>query len=253
MSTKGTLYLIPNTLGEENREQQLEFVLPKEVIKKAASLEYWIVENAKTTRAFLKAISLVHPLNKPIQELKMSEWRGAKSDSDPRQLIAPLLEGQDVGLISEAGLPAIADPGAEIVQAAHRANITVAPLVGPSSLMLALMASGMNGQRFMFHGYLPIKEPQRSQTLKSLEAESRKSNQTQLWIETPYRNQAMLEEVLRLLDKRTSLCLAIDMSLPTQTVVSMTVAEWQNWSKQQGTTALQSLDRRPAVFLLLAH
>ena len=251
MSSTGTLYLIPNTLGDDQREDQIKHVLPQTAIETAASLEYWIVENAKTTRAFLKAIASVHPLKKPIQELHMSEWRGSKSSIDPKSLIAPLLAGHDVGLISEAGLPAIADPGAEIVHAAHQAKIRVAPLVGPSSLMLALMASGMNGQRFAFHGYLPIKDPQRTQTIKALETESRKFNQSQLWIETPYRNQGMLEHLLKTLDKRTQLCLAIDMSLPSQTVLSMSIGDWQSWSKKH-EAIVQSLDRRPAVFVLLA-
>ena len=198
MSSTGTLYLIPNTLGDDQREDQIKHILPQTVIETAASLEYWIV-----------------------------------------------------GLISEAGLPAIADPGAEIVHAAHQAKIRVAPLVGPSSLMLALMASGMNGQRFAFHGYLPIKDPQRTQTIKALETESRKFNQSQLWIETPYRNQGMLEHLLRTLDKRTQLCLAIDMSLPSQTVLSMSIGDWQSWSKKH-EAIVQSLDRRPAVFVLLA-
>ena len=247
----GTLYLIPNTLGEDNRESQLSSVLPHEVIVQSAKLQYWVVENAKTARSFLKAISTINPLVTPIQEMHMSEWRGPRSNIDPKELIQPLLQGHDLGLISEAGLPAVADPGAEIVAAAHQANIKVVPLTGPSSLMLALMASGMNGQRFLFHGYLPIKNPERTTTLKSLETESRKHKQTQLWIETPYRNAGMLENVVASLSDGVHFCLAIDLSLPTQQILSMPISKWRNWLKANSET-VKSLDKRPAVFLMLA-
>ena len=247
----GTLFLIPNTLGEENRELQLSTVLPHEVIVKSAQLKYWVVENAKTARSFLKAIGSVNPLICPIQEMQMIEWRGPRSNIDPKELIKPLLQGHDLGLISEAGLPAIADPGAEIVAAAHQANIKVAPLTGPSSLMLALMASGMNGQRFLFNGYLPIKNPERTNNLKSLETESRKFKQTQIWIETPYRNAGMLESVISCLADNTQLCLAIDLSLPTQEILSMPIMKWKNWIKSN-TEKIKALDKRPAVFLMLA-
>lgn len=248
---KGTLFLIPNTLGEENRESQLSSVLPLEVIKQSAQLKYWVVENAKTARSFLKAIGTINPLICTIQEIQMTEWRGPRSNIDPKELIKPLLEGHNLGLISEAGLPAVADPGAEIVAAAHQANIKVVPLTGPSSLMLALMASGMNGQRFLFHGYLPIKNPDRMNTIKSLETESRKLKQTQLWIETPYRNAGMLENVISSLSDNTLLCLAIDLSLETQQVISLPIAKWKNWIKSNSET-IKSLDKRPAVFLMLA-
>ena len=250
-STLGTLYLVPNTLGDIDRESQLSWVLPQEVISKSASLKYWVVENAKTSRAFLKAVSSLTPLCCPMQDMQMVEWRGPRSNIEPQQLIAPLLQGHDLGLMSEAGLPAIADPGAEIVAAAHNAKIKVVPLTGPSSLMLALMSSGMNGQRFLFQGYLPIKNPERSSTLKALEIESRKLNQTQLWIETPYRNIGMLENALACLDAKSRLCVAIDLSLPTQLVLSMTTAAWKSWISNN-TEVLKSLDRRPAVFLLQA-
>lgn len=247
----GTLFLIPNTLGEENREAQITSVLPNEVIVQSAKLKYWVVENAKTARSLLKAIGTINPLVCPIQEMHMSEWRGSKTNTDPKELIKPLLEGHDMGLMSEAGLPAVADPGAEIVAAAHQANIQVVPLTGPSSLMLALMASGMNGQRFLFNGYLPIKNPERTSMIKSLEAESRKFKQTQLWIETPYRNSGMLESVTSCLSDGTQLCVAIDLSLPTQLVLSMSISKWRNWIKAN-TTTVASLDKRPAVFLMLA-
>lgn len=246
----GTLYLIPNTLGDENREDQLRWILPNEVSSQASKIDHWVVENAKTARAFLKAVNSVTPLQKPIQEIQMSEWRGPRTAMNPKELIAPLLAGHDVGLMSEAGLPAVADPGAEIVAAAHQAGAKVSPMVGPSSLMLALMASGMNGQRFLFHGYLPIKNPERTQTLRALEAESRKFKQTQIWIETPYRNQGMLENLLQTLSAETRLCVAIDLTLPSQQILSMSVNQWKTWQKNHASE-LATLDRRPAVFLML--
>lgn len=249
--TIGTLYLIPNTLGDENREDQLRWILPNEVSSQAAKINHWVVENPKTARAFLKAVNSVTPLQKPLQEIQMSEWRGPRSPINPKELISPLLEGHDVGLMSEAGLPAVADPGAEIVAAAHQVGAKVVPMVGPSSLMLALMASGMNGQRFLFHGYLPIKNPERTQTLRALEAESRKFKQTQIWIETPYRNQGMLENLLQTLASETRLCVAIDLTLPTQQILSMSVNQWKSWVKNHASE-LATLDRRPAVFLMLA-
>ncbi len=196
---KGTLYLIPNTLGDDAREDQLLHVLPKETLHQAAQLRYWIVENAKTARSLLKAVSTQTPLICPLQEMQMSEWRGpGKEKQIPptsaqphlKSLLQPLLDGHDMGLMSEAGLPAIADPGSDVVLAAHQLGITVRAMVGPSSLLLALMSSGMNGQSFAFQGYLPVKEPERVSTLKQLEQESKRKQQTQLWIETPYRNGA---------------------------------------------------------------
>ena len=250
-SNFGTLYLIPNTLGDDTRELQIPGVIPQEVIIQASKLQYWVVENAKTARSFLKAIGTISPLVCPLQEMQMQEWRGAKSHIDPQTLIQPLLKGFDLGLMSEAGLPAVADPGSEIVAAAHRAKIRVVPMVGPSSLMLALMASGMNGQRFLFHGYLPIKNPDRLNTIKAIETESRKLKQTQIWIETPYRNAGMLDSCLTLLSDSSTLCLAIDLSLPTQQVLSMPVSQWRQWVKSN-SAMIQALDKRPAVFLLLA-
>lgn len=250
-SKLGTLYLIPNTLGDDIREFQIPSVIPQEVIVQASKIQHWVVENAKTARSFLKAIGTISPLICPLQEMQMQEWRGAKSNIDPQALIQPLLKGLDLGLMSEAGLPAVADPGSEIVAAAHRANIRVVPMVGPSSLMLALMASGMNGQRFLFHGYLPIKNPDRLNAIKSIEIESRKLKQTQLWIETPYRNAGMLDSCLTNLNDGSQLCLAIDLSLPSQQVLSMPISQWRRWLKSN-TSMIQSLDKRPAVFLLLA-
>jgi len=248
---KGTLFLIPNTLGDEAREEQLPYVLPDEVTKQASQLEYWIVENAKTARSFLKAVNSVYPLIKPIQEMKMVEWSGPSSKIDINHLLQPLLSGHHLGLLSEAGLPAVADPGTEIVALAHRLKITVKPLTGPSSLMLALMASGMNGQGFMFHGYLPIKTLERTQELRSLESQSKKNRATQLWIETPYRNLGMLESCIEALHPNTQLCIATHLTLSDELVVSQTVSEWRKaWTSQ--SPQIKYLEKKPAVFLMQA-
>jgi 16S rRNA (cytidine1402-2'-O)-methyltransferase len=162
-----------------------------------------------------------------------------------------LLRGIDIGLMSEAGVPGVADPGAELVLSAHRLGAKVKPLIGPSSLLLALMASGLNGQRFAFQGYLPQDGGERSARLKQLESESRKLQQTQLWIETPYRNAAMMASCLQALAPQTHLCLALDLSLPTEEIRSMAIAEWKKiFPSEAACTALQN---RPCVFLLLAH
>ena len=254
----GTLYLIPNTLGDENREDQLSLVLPIDTISQASQLRYWIVENAKTARALLKAVNAQKPLICPIQEIQMSEWRGpgkeqaGKTIPAIKNLLQPLLDGHDVGLMSEAGLPAIADPGSDIVNAAHNLGITVRAMVGPSSLLLSLMSSGMNGQSFAFHGYLPVNHPEKVSTLKILEQESKKKRQTQLWIETPYRNSSMIETMLHSLHPNTQICVAADLTLPTEWLKSASVQNWQN-TIQKDPSLLQKLHQRPAVFLLLAQ
>ena len=249
--TKGTLFLVTNTLGDDPRDIQLPYVLPNEVAKQASQLEFWIVENAKTARSFLKAVNTIYPLIKPLQEIKMVEWSGPQAKVDIKDLLSPLLLGNDLGLLSEAGLPAVADPGTEIVAAAHRAKITVKPLTGPSSLMLALMASGMNGQGFMFHGYLAIKPVERMQALKTIEAQSKKNHATQLWIETPYRNLGMLESCIETLQANTQLCIATHLTLPDELIVSQTISEWRKaWTSQ--SSHIKFLEKKPAVFLLLA-
>jgi 16S rRNA (cytidine1402-2'-O)-methyltransferase len=253
----GTLYLIPNTLGDHAREDQLSKVLPIDTIQRASQLRYWVVENAKTARSLLKAVSSQTPLICTMQEMMMTEWRGpgkeqqGKEATDLKKLLQPLLDGHDMGLMSEAGLPAIADPGSDIVNTAHRLGITVRALVGPSSLLLALMSSGMNGQSFAFHGYLPVNQADKVNALKQLEQESKKKHQTQLWIETPYRNAAMIETMLQALHSNTQICVAADLSLPTEWVKSQTVASWQAAIKKE-PGLLQALHQRPAVFLLLA-
>ena len=256
MSKLGTLFLVPNTLGDDARTEQLPWVLPNETIIQAAKLKHWIVEDAKTARAFLKSIDSVAPLACTIQEMQMGEWRGLARHAKygdsvkPADLLKPLIAGNDMGLMSEAGVPGVADPGAELVMAAHKLGAKVKPLIGPSSILLGLMASGLNGQRFAFQGYLPHDTHERSAKLKQLELESRKLQQTQIWIETPYRNTAMLMACMNSLDPQTMLCLGVDLSLPTEMIVTTSIAEWRK--RYPNESACASLQNRPTVFLLLA-
>jgi 16S rRNA (cytidine1402-2'-O)-methyltransferase len=256
MAKLGTLFLIPNTLGEDARVEQLPWVLPHETIVQAAKLRHWIVEDAKTARAFLKAIDTVSPLICSIQEMQMGEWRGAARNAKygdtvkPSDLLKPLLAGEDMGLMSEAGVPGVADPGAELVLAAHQIGAKVKPLVGPSSILLGLMASGLNGQRFTFQGYIPYDTHERSAKLKQLETESRKLQQTQIWIETPYRNSSMLMACLNSLAPQTLLCLGVDLSLTSEIIATLSIAEWRK--RYPNEAACTSLQNRPTVFLLLA-
>ena len=256
MTKLGTLYLVPNTLGDDARNDQLPWVLPTETITQAAKLKYWVVEDAKTARALLKAVDSVSPLVCTIQEMQMSEWRGTARNAKygdavkPTDLLKPLLEGSDMGLMSEAGVPGVADPGAELVLAAHQLGARVKPLVGPSSILLGLMASGLNGQCFAFQGYLPQDTHERSAKLKQLEAESRKLQQTQIWIETPYRNTAMLMACLNSLAPQSLLCLGVDLSLPSEMITTLSIADWRK--RYPNETACAPLQNRPTVFLLLA-
>ena len=256
MAKLGTLFLVPNTLGEDARAEQLPWVLPHETIMQAAKLSHWIVEDAKTARAFLKAIDTIAPLACTIQEMQMGEWRGAARNAKygdsikPADLLKPLMAGNDMGLMSEAGVPGVADPGAELVLAAHTLGAKVKPLIGPSSILLGLMASGLNGQRFAFQGYLPHDTHERSAKLKQLETESRKLQQTQIWIETPYRNTAMLMACMNSLSPQTMLCLGVDLSLPTEMIVTASIADWRK--RYPNETACASIQNRPTVFLLLA-
>ena len=256
MAKLGTLFLVPNTLGSEGRTEQLPCVLPVETIACASKLKHWIVEDAKTARAFLKAIDSTSPLVCTIQEMQMSEWRGAARNAKygdsvkPADLLKPLLAGNDMGLMSEAGVPGVADPGAELVLAAHKLGAQVKPLVGPSSILLGLMASGLNGQRFAFQGYLPHDTHERSSKLKQLETESRKLQQTQIWIETPYRNTAMLMACINSLAPQTQLCLGVDLSLSSEMIATLSIVEWRK--RYPSEAACASLQNRPTVFLLLA-
>jgi 16S rRNA (cytidine1402-2'-O)-methyltransferase len=239
----GTLFLIPNTLGET---ETLANVLPEQVQRITSQLDYFVAENAKTARAFLKLVNAQHPLAKPLQEIKISELNVNTPAAALAGLLAPLLAGQDGGLVSEAGVPAVADPGADLVRLAHQHNIPVRPLVGPSSLLLAVMASGLNGQSFAFNGYLPTDAAQRAVRIKELEQRSRKEKQTQLFIETPYRNAAMLEALVTACAPGTLVCVATDLSLPSETIRTMTAAQWK-------TAKAPDFHKKPTVFLLLGQ
>jgi 16S rRNA (cytidine1402-2'-O)-methyltransferase len=239
----GTLYLIPVNLSENFSP---EAILPADVIKTALSLNHYIAENAKTARAFLKALGIARPLAEvSIHELdKHASPSGKKTNPSIDELLQPLLAGNPLGLVSEAGAPAVADPGALVVAAAHRAGIRVIPLVGPSSILLALMAAGLNGQRFAFHGYLPQDSAQRIKQIHTLERESRQHGMTQLFIETPYRNQATLHDLLIGLSPQTMLCIASDLTGANESVRTMAIAEWR---KKNVVIA-----KVPTLFLFLA-
>jgi 16S rRNA (cytidine1402-2'-O)-methyltransferase len=234
----GTLYLIPCTLGDTPARQ----VLPQHVIDIARTLQHYVVEQPKTARQFLSALK--H--EQPIQSLHFATLNEHTAASELPELLAPLLAGQDVGIISEAGCPGIADPGAELVNLAHRKGIRVIPLVGPSSILLALMASGLNGQCFAFHGYLPIAEADRNKTIVTLETESAHRRQTQLFIETPYRNDKLFAALLAQCHPHTQLCVATDVSLATEQIHTRTIAQWK-------TQPAPQLNKRPSLFLLLAN
>lgn len=259
MSSKGRLYLMPNTLdfGVPGAEVDLQQVLPLHAIQIAAKLTHWVAENAKTTRAFLKRVDAIVPLQQTLQSLQIAELPrppkggrdGGRESGVPAAnwaaLLAPALAGQDLGLISEAGLPAIADPGAQLVAAAHAQGIEVVPLSGPSSLLLALAASGLNGQSFAFVGYLPVDGAARASRIRELEALSARQQQTQLMIETPYRNEALLQALLATLKPQTRLSVSCGLSLAQGWTRSSSVAQWKD--KPQTLP-----DKVPAVFALLA-
>jgi 16S rRNA (cytidine1402-2'-O)-methyltransferase len=241
----GTLYLIPNSLGPG----ALDEVLPASVRQTTAQLDYFIAENAKTARAFLKLVSTTHPLEKSLQEIEIRELNINTAASELPSLLAPLLAGRNAGLVSEAGVPAVADPGADLVRLAHQKNIPVKPLVGPSSILLALMASGLNGQSFAFQGYLPTDSGQRANRLRQLEQRSRQEKQTQIFIETPYRNEAMLEAIANHCTSSTLLTVATDLTLETESVRTQPVQIWKN---EITAGRFPDFKKKPTVFLLLA-
>ncbi len=248
----GTLYLIPNTLGQSETQQEniLAQIIPETVQKMTAQLSYFVAENAKTTRAYLKILNQSHPLGKSMQELQIAELNVNTPAQALDALLSPLLQGHDVGLISEAGVPAVADPGANLVRLAHQRHITVRPLVGPSSLLLALMASGLNGQSFAFHGYLPTDAGMRAKRIRELELRSGKEQQTQLLIETPYRNAAMLEALASNCLPHSLICVATDLTLDTESIVTLTAAEWR---KRLQANQSPDFHKKPTVFLFLTH
>jgi len=238
----GTLYLLPVGLSSPGEEPGAwEQWLPAATREIACRLQHYVVEDAKTARASLKALG--HPV--PLRELDICELPQQLDDAVLDSLLETALAGQDIGLMSEAGCPAVADPGALLVRAAHRKHIPVKPLVGPSSLLLSLMASGLDGQRFAFHGYLPAREPERSKAIQALEKDSARLRQTQLFIETPYRNGALFQSLLKSCQPTTRLCVASDLTLHSEEIRTDHVAAWRK-------AAAPALDKRPTVFLLLA-
>ena len=247
----GTLYLIPNTLGpvDANSGCLLAQVIPDEVQAVTARLDYFVAENAKTTRAFLKTVALSRPLAKTLQEIRIAELNINTPATALPALLEPLLLGQDAGLVSEAGVPAVADPGANLVRLAHERKIRVRPLVGPSSLLLAVMAGGLNGQSFAFNGYLPTDAAQRQKRIRELEDRSRKDRQTQLFIETPYRNAALLEALAGSCHPATLISVATDLSLVSESIRTQTAADWK---RDIGGGRLPDFHKKPTVFSLLA-
>lgn len=234
MATTSKLFLIPTTLGENGLH-----TLPQSVIDQIHALDVFIVERAKTARRFIK--STQPP--KAITDLQVYEMDKHQPETDASLFEEALANGKDIGLLSEAGCPGVADPGARFVQLAHRKGMEVIPLVGPSSILLALMASGMNGQNFCFQGYLPAKKPALTKALKQLEQLSYKQKQTQMFIETPYRNRALIEEALQCLSGKTLFCIAADLTLPSQYILTQSVEKWRK-------TERPDLHKRPAIFLI---
>lgn len=247
----GTLLLVPNTLDLGAETIDLQEVLPLGVLRRAAALTHWAAEDARSARALLKRVGAVVPLARPLQEITITELpRPRKGSREPvpaaawQALLAPALAGHDLGLVSEAGLPAVADPGSALVAAAHRAGVPVLPLTGPSSLMLALAASGLEGQNFAFVGYLPQDAGARAARIRELEVASRRLGQSQILIETPYRNAAMLAALTATLAPTTRLAVACGLTLPGGWTRSGPVADWR--ARPQDMP-----DRLPAVFSLL--
>ena len=238
MTPLGKLYLIPTTLGETENPFD---VLPQTIKRSIELLDYYIVENEKTARKFIKSICP----EKVQATLHLSALNKHTQNSEYKEMIQDCVEGKNVGLMSEAGCPGVADPGAVIVKLAHEKGIQVVPLVGPSSILLAIMASGMNGQSFAFNGYIPIDANEKKATIKNLEKLSITKNQSQLFIETPYRNNKMLEDLLSALQPETYLCVATDITLPTEYIKTMRVV---NWKKTK-----IDLHNRPTIFLSLIH
>ncbi len=235
MAQLGKIYLIPTTLGETENPFD---VLPQTIKRSIELLDYYIVENEKTARKFIKSICP----EKVQASLHLSSLNKHTKDSEYKQMINDCVEGKNIGLMSEAGCPGVADPGAVIVKLAHEKGIQVIPLVGPSSILLAIMASGMNGQSFAFNGYIPIDAAEKKAELKNLEKLSINKNQSQIFIETPYRNNKMLEDILCSLHPETYLCVATDITLPTEYIKTMRVV---NWKKTK-----IDLHNRPTIFII---
>ncbi len=231
---KGKIYLIPVTLGD-NQPQE---VLPASVFSIIDTVDFYMAENIRSARRFLRKAGI----KKSISELTFFELNKHTNQQEAASFLAPALAGKNMGIISEAGMPGIADPGSHAVKAAHQKGLEVVPLVGPSSIFLALTAAGMNGQNFAFSGYLPIKQPERIKKIRQLEMRSRNENQTQIFMETPYRNNPLFKDILQTCGKNTRICIATDITLETEFIKTKTVAQWKN--------SLPDLHKRPTIFIL---
>ena len=248
--TCGSLFLVPTPLDFGcDSQAALSDVLPQATLQMASQTNHWITENAKSTRAFLKRVDAVMPLALPVQQLTITELprevhkKGDHAGQfDAKPLLKAALTGQDIALVSEAGMPAVADPGSSVVRAAHELGVRVVPLIGPVSLLLALAASGLNGQNFAFVGYLPQDATARTQRMRELEAQALKTGQTQLFIETPYRNQALWDALLRGLQSSTRLARASGLTLPSMEVRCQSVQVWRNDPK--------AISGQPTVFAI---
>ena len=231
---KATLYLIPTTLGESEAKN----LIPKYVIDILNNIEFLIVENIRTTRRYLVSLGLKERIDK-IEFFVLNKHTKAEELSD---FLQPIFNGKDVGIISEAGCPGIADPGASVVEIAHKKGIKVVPMIGPSSILLALIASGMNGQSFSFSGYLPVKKPERIKKLKMLENRSFQEKQSQIFMETPFRNMEMLNDILKTCNPNTMLSIAADISLKSEFIQTKKISDWK--------LKLPDLHKRPTIFIL---
>ena len=234
---KGTLYLIPCPISDETAPWD---VLPAANKAVMDGLDYFIVENTRTARRFLSKAGVARPIDE-LEFRELNEHTAAGREVE--ELIAPLLAGRSAGVISEAGVPGVADPGALAVEACHRHGIRVVPLTGPSSIVLAMMASGLNGQSFAFNGYLPVKPPERAQAIRRLERRAHSEVQSQMFIEAPYRNAKLMEQLLQVLAPATRLTLAMDLTAPGEFIATRTVEEWRR-------SRLPEMQKRPAIFIV---
>lgn len=235
MIQKGNLYLIPTTLGDTGETAD---VIPVKVNHVINTIDDYIVENEKSARHYLKKSGI----KKPLQEINLYLLNQHTTQQEISTYLQPIAAGKNMGIISEAGCPGIADPGAEVVKLAHERNINVIPLVGPSSILLALMASGFNGQSFTFHGYLPKERSERINKIKELEQIAQRKSQTQLFIETPYRNMHLMEDILITCSGQTKLCVACDITLPTEFIKTKSIADWKKQAPD--------INKRPTIFLI---
>lgn len=231
----GTLYLIPVPLGEDG---DINAVIPEHARRLAASLHTFVVEHPKSARQFLKKTGTSIPL----QDISMFTLNEHTRPDELEGMLRPLLAGEDIGLLSEAGCPAVADPGANLVHLAHARNIRVVPLVGPSSILLALMASGLNGQSFAFLGYLPAEKTERIKKIAEIDQASQRFDQAQIFIETPYRNNQLLQDLVDTCQPETELCVASDLTLPSESIMTKRMSEWKG--------NLPDCNKRPAIFVL---